>query len=103
MKKRTLLTFETIPDWAIDQHNRSRHTIAPALQLAGLWAKHCRLTADTQRKLFGAVLFGKCEIFADDIGIRSYRKVCFGTDFSSVTLTWDRVEAAVANGRKVCV
>jgi hypothetical protein len=99
MKTRSI-KFESIPDWAIDQTQRCRHTIAPAFHLAGLFNRHCRLTADTQRKVFGLVFTGKCLVRVHDGGMNISRKVAFGTDFSDANLTWDRVEELMRANRR---
>jgi hypothetical protein len=59
------------------------------------------LTADSQRKVFGAVLFGKCLIHVHDTGINISRKVAFGTDFSDAELSWSRVEELMRAGRRL--
>jgi len=101
MRARRPLTFETIPAWAIDaDSSKSRHTIAAAIELAELTGKWFRLTAASQRELFGHVLFGKCKMYVDHDGIRAVRSVCFGTDFTDVRLTWDDVERHMTNGTR---
>ncbi len=98
VKTRKPMTFAEIPDWAIDADERSRYTIASAFELAGLTDEWVRLTAETQRALFGFVLFGKCNLKVDANGIKVSRSVCFGTDFSTTTFDWNDVERCMAGG-----
>lgn len=97
-KTRKPMKFEEIPSWAIDSTKRDRYTIAAAFELAGLMRKDIRLTAEAQRKVFGAVLFGKCRIYVSNHGINASRSACFGTDFSSIAVNWEEVEKKVATG-----
>ena len=101
MRKRKPLKFEEIPAWAIDSSERSRYTIVAAFRLADLTDnKSVRLTAETQRNVFGAVLFGKCLITVGNEGIGVTRSVCFGTDFSGTNFSWERVEELMKEGRR---
>lgn len=92
MTRRKNVTFATVPMWAIDPDTRDRHTIAAAFKLAGIEGQSVRLTAETQRALFGFVMFGKREIRVTADGISGSRSACFGTDFSSLSLSWEDVE-----------
>ena len=65
MKTRKPLEFTEIPSWAICTEQRDRYSIAAAFALAGLVGKSVRLTAKTQRALFGCNLFGKCSLTVD--------------------------------------
>ena len=101
MRTRKPLTFETIPEWAIDTNEKNRYTIAAAVELAGLTDQWIRLTAAAQRALFGLVLFGKANVRVTNAGISAYRSVCFGTDFSDAILSWSDVEQHIAKGQRV--
>lgn len=94
---RQKLVLETIPDWAIDSDARDRHTISAAFELAGLTGKRVRLAAASQRALFGYVMFGKRQIRVASDGIHGQRTACFGTDFSTIHLSWEEVERYLAN------
>jgi hypothetical protein len=95
------IVLESIAGWAIDETNRSRYTIAAAFQLAGLYERWIRLTAECQHKVFGFNMLGKCKFIVSDKGISVYRKVCFGTDFSDCFLTWHEVEELMKERRKL--
>lgn len=101
MKTRKPMIFETVPSWAIDATEKSRYTIAAAIELAGFTDKWIRLSAESQRQLFGVVMFGKANVMVTNKGISAYRSVCFGTDFSSTNLDWSEVEKHIANGTQV--
>ncbi len=103
MRSRKPMTFETIPEWAIDASERSRYTVAAAFELAGLTDKYVRLTAESQRAVFGVAMFGKCSIRVGTEGIGAYRSVCFGTDVSGIIMTWDDVERHMKNQTKPCI
>ena len=96
MKKASPIKVETIPTWAIDPDARDRHAIATAFELAGMAGRWVRLTADTQRAMFGFVMFGRREIKCTADGIKGSRSACFGTDFSSIDLDWDEIEHYLA-------
>ncbi len=102
MRTRKPMTFETVPSWAVDSEGHSRYTVAAAFELAGFTDKWVRLTAATQREVFGAVLFGKCNVRVNSEGLQADRSVCFGTDFSSLRLGWDDLEQVMASGRRPC-
>jgi len=52
-----------------------------------------RMTADQQRALFGANLFGKKRIIisGQDEMITTVHKVCFGTDYEANSYSWRKV------------
>src|SRR5262245_49948918 len=102
IRKSVAMTFETIPAWAIDPDRRDRYTVATAFQLAGLTGRRVRLTAETQRAVFGHNLFGKCQVEVTETGISTHRSVCFGTDWSGITLDWARLEQLMATGERPC-
>lgn len=88
-----------IPAWAIDNRTPDRYTVAAAFELAELTGQWIRLTAASQRAVFGSKLFGKCKLKVDENGITSVRSVCFGTDFSDVILDWASVERCMTTGQ----
>ena len=94
------MKMKTIPAWATDGAQRDRYTVAAAFQLADLTGRWVRLSADSQRAVFGLVLFGKCQMYVGDNGIRVIRSVCFGTDFSETRFDWADVEKYMAKGCK---
>lgn len=100
MRTRKPLKLDTIPTWAIDDQKRDRYTVAAAFQLAELTGKWVRLTAETQRAVFGANLLGKCEMLVEDEGIKVLRTACYGTDFSFSRFDWTRFEEVMAEGRR---
>src|SRR6185295_5583512 len=101
MKKRKYSSLTTIEPWMVDPEQRiDRHTIASAFELAGLWQNYARLTAASQRLVFGFVPFGKAAIYVGQDGIRAKKTVCFGTDCVVIELSWPQVEKMVASGRK---
>jgi hypothetical protein len=93
-----VMKMAEIPVWAIDERTPDRYTVAAAFALAGFEGQWVRLTADSQRAVFGHNLFGKCKLMVDENGIMSVRSVCFGTDWSGVTLDWNGVERCMATG-----
>lgn len=100
MRTRKPLIFEEIPAWAVEPADRSRYTVAAAFHLAGLTDKWVRLTAASQRLVFGAVLFGKCLMRATCNGLGISRTVCFGTDAVGIIFGWERLEKVMAEGRR---
>ncbi len=103
MRTRKPIILETIPEWAIDASERSRYTVAAAFELANLTDKHVRLTAESQRAVFGVAMFGKCQLRVHAEGIAASRSVCFGTDFSTILMTWEDVERHMTNQTKPCI
>jgi hypothetical protein len=100
MRTRKPLVFVAIPSWAITDCKPDRYTVAAAFQLAGLTNKWVRLTADTQRAVFGHHLFGKCQIRVHNNGVEVIRSVCFGTTYSHVLLDWAALERYVTTGQR---
>lgn len=103
MKTRKPMKFVDIPPWAIDTAERSRYTVAAAFRLAELSDVWVRLTAATQRAIFGAVLFGKCSIRCGTDGIHTSRTACFGTDFVATIIEWDGLERCMKTGQRPCI
>jgi hypothetical protein len=101
MRQRKLLKFADLPEWVIDPNSRpDRYSVAAAFMLADLSDKWVRLTADSQRLVFGANLFGKCQLKVDDNGLKVTRKVCFGIDFVCTWFDWETLERVIADGRR---
>lgn len=64
-----------------------------ALALEGLYDTPMRLTANLQRRFFGAPIFGKLEIEVSNEGrIFMYRKVAFGQDWNTRTVWFNFFE-----------
>lgn len=104
MRKRRPLTFADLPTWTVDPNSKpDRYSVAAAFMLADLSDKWVRLRAAAQRLVFGAALFGKCEIKVTDNGLQVLRTVCFGTDFSCTTFSWAELERVIASGRRPCL
>lgn len=98
--KTKAMKFEEIPAWAIEDGTRSRYTVATAFELAGVAGRWVRLTADSQRDVFGHNIFGKCKVKISETGIEVVRSVCFGTDWSGATIEWASLERYMATGEK---
>ena len=92
------LTFLDVPDWAVGP-DRSRYSIAATFTLCNAWKRHIKLSANSQRAVFGAYLFGKCSIVAHETGLTISKKVCFGTDFTAMRITWDELDVLIATGK----
>jgi hypothetical protein len=92
------LTFLDVPDWAIGP-DRSRYSIAATFTLCGAWRKPIKLSANSQCAVFGAYLFGKCSIVVHEAGLTISKKVCFGTDFTTLPITWDELDVLIATGK----
>lgn len=100
MKQRKPLEFKEVAEWSIDPKRIDRHTIATAFALNNIFNKGVRLTAKSQRAIFGFVPFGKATILVNNSGISAVKKCCFGTDFNEIIKTWPEVEAMVKSKRK---
>ena len=101
MRKRKPLVFADLPEWTVDPNSKpDRYSVAAAFMLADLSDKWVRLRAEAQRLVFGAPIFGKCEIKVDDNGLMVTRTACFGTDFSTTTFSWVELEKVIASGRR---
>lgn len=100
MKKLKIVKMTKIAEWSQDSERMDRYSIAGAFVLNEIFDKWVRLSAESQRLVFGFVPFGKVEICACNEGILTSKSVCFGTDISSCSFSWDEVEKLVANKRK---
>lgn len=103
MKTRKPMKFETIPEWAVCKSTRDRYSVGAAFMLAGFSNEWIRLTAESQRLVFGAVLFGKCQMRVANDGVHIQRMVCFGTDCSGTFFDWDALERQMALGCRPCL
>lgn len=94
--------MQEIPDWIASKDSaKDQYSAAAAFEFAGFTGHYVRLSASSQRKVFGAVLFGKAKIKATADGIRSVKKVAFGQDFNDVNLTWPQVGEAIKAGKPI--
>jgi len=100
-RKTNKIVFAEVPAWAIDTNETpTRYTIAATFAVSGLTDRWVRLTAPMQRLIFGAYLFGKCEMLVNNDGIKVTRSVCFGTDFSVTRHDWPTVEDYIRHGTR---
>ena len=99
-KSRNPLEFFAVPSYFVEQERRDRYSIISAASLAGIFGLTVRLTAGSQRLLFGSNMFGMKAITINNDGIGYSFKVAFGTDFVAGTIPWDDVERYIREGRK---
>jgi hypothetical protein len=72
--------FTAIPAWTYANCKKDWYTLGAALTLAKLENKWIKLSAATQRAIFGDVRLGKQSVGIFDGELKVTRKVCFGTD-----------------------
>lgn len=97
MSRTSTLKFTEIDD-PIPGEINDIHDLGGLLAVNGLDAFQGRLTAATQKKLFGFPLFGKKEISIDCTGqgaVTYWWSVCFGTMAEQRTLPFTEVVAAI--------
>lgn len=68
-----------VPAWAAG--NGDFASVLTAFALAGLEGRWVRLSAETQRRLFGAVLLGRKAVKSDGSKISVFKTQAFGQDF----------------------
>lgn len=96
------MTIANIPEWTYEGKPPSAHTFFESIALAGLENKTFSLSADTQRKLLGSVIFGKRRIFVTPEGtVQSIVKIAFGMDYDYSEYTINDINKAIQNGSQL--
>lgn len=95
------MKFQTIPQWAKPQ-TPDAIALFEVFALLGIEGQWVRLSADDQRAIFGANVFGRQEMRIDADGTLTVRRsVCFGTCKEAADYTVAQIQRCVKEGWKL--